>query len=392
MSSSESKPSFTRLKLSLAGFVVIAVAIVAIGLMSRATESQQLNQWTATYNVPNVALVKPQIVENQEVLELPGQLEAIKRADIYAQVSGYLHDWHVEIGAKVNAGQLLAQIDTPDIDQQLAQAKADLGVAKANAELARSTAKRWQTLAKTQVVSAQDNEQRVSALNVGLAEVEAAQANVNRLEVQKQYAAILAPFDGIVTKRSTDIGTLVNAGGQPLYEISDVSQLYLYIRVPQNYLRRVTLGTVASITIPENPRQTYSAKVVNSSRSVTQGSGTVLMQLLVDNPAGELSAGGFATVSLALQSPENVLSLPASALIFDAQGTSIATVDQDNRIVIKTVTIARDLGRIIEIESGLSAQDKVVANPPDGIKSGAKVQVVGDETAMNLPIGKAVSA
>jgi RND family efflux transporter MFP subunit len=294
-------------------------------------------------------------------------------------VPGYLKTWKHDIGAKVKAGDLLAEIDTPDLDQQLQQARADLSVAQANSKLAQITAERWQSLSGTDAVAKQDVDQRTFTWNANVAQVKAAQANVDRLVAEEGFKRLTAPFDGIVTARETDIGALINvgaAGGAELFVVSDTSRLRVYVNVPQNYVPSVPPGTKATLTVPEHPDRTYSGTVEASAAAVNPTSGTTLMQLIVDNKAGELMPGDYASIRLAVAAPVNVLTVPSSALIFDAKGLSVATVNADSRVQLKPVTIERDLGAVIELASGLSADDRVIQNPPDGVGNGAQVRLL----------------
>ena len=375
------KPTARR-GLRLAGIVavVVAIVIVAHGLIVRAAESSRLRDWTNAQALPTVAVNPPATSANASGLELPGRLEAFKRASIYARVPGYVKDWKYDIGAKVKAGDVLAEVETPDLDQQLAQARADLATAQANANLARTTAQRWQALGKTSLVAKQDVDEKTGDLAAKQAAANSAQANVARLVAMKGFARISAPFDGIVTARNTDVGALVNAGsaaGSELFVVSDTQRLRVNLAVPQNYAPSVPPGTKATLNVPEYPDKTYTAEVEASSQAISAASGTTQMQLLVDNPDGELLPGGYANVRLDLKNLANVLSVPASALIINAKGLSVAIVDADDKIVIKPVTIARDLGKAIEISRGLAADDRVVENPPDGVVTGTPVRIAG---------------
>lgn len=368
--------------LRLAGVIVaiVAVVIVVHGVWTRASESSHLRDWTDAQALPTVALVSPTTGQNSSGLELPGRLEAFSRAPIYARVSGYLKDWKVDIGARVQAGQLLAEIETPDLDQQLSQGRADLVTAQANEKLAKLTSDRWQTIVKTGAVAKQDADEKLGDYQAKQAMTQAARANVDRLLAMKNFTRITAPFDGVVTARNTDVGALINVGssaGQELFVVSDTHKLRAYVNVPQSEVPDVPAGTKATITVPEHPGKKYEATVESSSQSVSATSGTTLMQIVVDNAAGELLPGGYASVRLELPGQPGVVSVPASALIFDANGLSVATVGSDNRVTIKPVTIARDLGKTIEIRSGLSANDKVIESPPDGIATGAEVRIAG---------------
>jgi RND family efflux transporter MFP subunit len=367
-----------RLRRMGAVAALAAIAIAAYGLVSRASETSRLRHLTETQAVPTVAIVAPTGAENHMGLELPGRLQAYISAPIYARVPGYLKTWKYDIGGKVKAGDVLAEIDTPDLDQQLMQARAALSVAQANAKLAQITAERWQSLASTDAVAKQDVDQRTFTWNANVAQVKAAQANVDQLVAEEGFKRLIAPFAGIVTARDTDIGALINvgaAGGAQLFVVSETEKLRVYVNVPQNYVPSVPAGTKATISVPEHPDKTYSGTVEASAQAVNPSTGTTLMQIIVDNGAGEMMPGDYASIHLQIAAAGHVLSVPSSALIFDAKGLSIATVDADNRVVLKPVTIERDLGAVVELASGLSPNDRVIANPPDGIGNGAEVRL-----------------
>jgi RND family efflux transporter MFP subunit len=377
-----SPPTKSHRGLRLAGVAgaVIAVVIIAYGVISRASESSHLRDWTEAQALPTVSVSPPKTGPNSAGLELPGRLEAYSRAPIFARVSGYLKSWKYDIGAKVKAGDLLAEIETPDVDQQLLQAKADLASAQANASLSGTTAKRWTAMLGSDSVSKQEVDEKVGDFTAKQALVKAAQANVDRINAMKGFTRIVAPFDGIVTARETDVGALINAGssgGQELFVVSDTKKLRVYVSVPQNYVPSVPPGTKATMTVPEHPDKTYTGTVDASAQSVTAASGTTLMQISVDNSAGELLPGSYASVHLDLAGRANAMSIPSSALIFDSKGLAVATVDANNKVVLKPVTIARDLGKVIEIDSGLAATDRVIENPPDGIANGNEVRIAG---------------
>jgi RND family efflux transporter MFP subunit len=374
------RPVPRRLRLVGVAVLLLAIAVVAYGMISRASQSSRLRDLTEAQAVPTVSVVTPQNVENHSGLDLPGRLQAFIRAPIYARVPGYLKSWKHDIGSKVKAGDLLAEIDTPDLDQQLMQARADQNVAEANAKLAQISADRWQSLAGTDAVAKQDVDQRTFTLNANVAQVKAAQANVDRLVAEEGFKRLIAPFDGIVTARETDIGALINVGatgGAELFVISETSKLRVYVSVPQNYVPTVPPGTKATISVPEHPGKTYSGTVEASSQAVSPSTGTTLMQIIVDNSAGEMMPGDYAGIHLQMDGAANVLSVPSSALIFDAKGLSIATVDANNHVLLKPVSIQRDLGAVIELASGLAPDDRVIENPPDGIGNGAEVRLTG---------------
>jgi RND family efflux transporter MFP subunit len=386
------RPVPRRLRLVGGVFVLLVIGVVVYGLVSRAALGSRLHDLTEAQAVPVVAIVTPSTVENHAGLDLPGRLEAFIRAPIYARVPGYLKSWKHDIGGKVKAGDLLAEIDTPDLDQQLMQARAALSVAQANAKLAQISAERWQSLASTDAVAKQDVDTRTFTWNANVAQVKAAQANVDQLVAEESFKRLIAPFDGIVTARETDIGALINVGatgGAELFVVSETSKLRVYVNVPQNYVPSVPSGTKATIRVPEHPDKTYSGTVEASAQSVSPSTGTTLMQIIVDNAAGEMMPGDYASIQLHVAAAANVLSVPSSALIFDANGLSIATVGADNRVVLKPVTIGRDLGAVIELASGLSPNDRVIQNPPDGIGNGAEVRLASAAAGGELAGSKA---
>src|SRR5262249_55502652 len=265
-------------------------------------------------------------------------------------------------------------------DQQPDRARARLTPRSTNKKRAAVTARRWQATLKSNTVSKQDVDEKVSDLEAKRALVASARANVDRNVAMKNFTRLVAPFDGVVTARNTDVGALINAGtaaGQELFVVSDIHKLRVYVNVPQTYVPNVPTNTRATLTVPEHADRSYAALIETSAQAVNASSGTTLMQLAVDNPAGELLPGGYASVKLQLETNATALSVPSSALIFDAKGLSVATVGGDTRVVVKPVTIARDLGSRIEVGSGLSADDRVIQNPPDGIATGAEVRVAG---------------
>jgi RND family efflux transporter MFP subunit len=356
----------------------IAVIVVGGGIATRASNSKHLRQETDAQAQPVVTVSLPARGSNSYAIDLPGRLEAYSRAPIYARVSGYLKDWHVDIGSPVQAGQLLADIEAPDLDQQLAQGQADLLTAQANAALASTTAVRWKVLFKTNSVSQQDVDAKNGDLAAKQAIAKATAANVDRLKVLEGFKRIVAPFSGTVTARFTDIGALINAGsgtGLELFVVSDTHKLRLYVNVPQNYAARVVPGTQAQLTVPERPGRTFTATVEASARSVDPASGSTLVQLGVDNEAGELVPGAYTSVHFNLPLPSANLSVPASALVFDHSGLQVAILGPDNRVIFKPVTVSRDLGDSVELSSGLTANDRVIDSPPDGIANGDAVRI-----------------
>jgi RND family efflux transporter MFP subunit len=359
---------------------VAAILIVITGIRAREEASARLRDWTDDQAIPTVAVTQPDARALSATLDLPGRLEAYYRAPIFARVSGYLKTWSTDIGAKVKTGQVIAEIEAPDLDQQLMQARADLASQEASARLSEATLNRRKTLVASNFVSAQEIDERTADLSNKNAAVKAGQANVERLEALAGYKKITVPFDGVVTARDTDVGMLINAGGgsgPPMFVVSDISKLRVYVNVPQNYVPMVKVGAKAVITVPEYPNRTFLATVEASSQAVDVNSGTTRMQLGLDNSASELLPGGYASVRLSLQRDSVPLHIPASALIFNQKGLRVATVGAADKVVFKTVTIARDLGRDIEVASGLSADDRIIVAPPDGLADGDQVRVVG---------------
>jgi RND family efflux transporter MFP subunit len=380
----------SRRGLALLGLVaaLVVVFVVVNGIWSRNASEAKLRETTVAQAAPTVALIKPTTGGNKSSLDLPGRLEAYARAPIYARVSGFLKAWYVDIGAQVKAGQLLAEIEAPDVDQQLLQAKAALASAQAAETLASVTAQRWLQLGGSNAVAKQTVDEKTGDLTVKQALTRAAQANVDRLIVLSDFKRVTAPFDGIITTRNTDVGALINAdssAGLALFVVSDTQKLRLTVSIPQNYVPAVRLNTRVEITVPEYPGKVYLGVVEASSRSVDAASGTTRMQVVVDNPAGELMPGAFANTRIQLPENMQALSIPAGALIFGEKGLRVATVDANNKVLLKPVTIARDLGQVVEIGSGLTPADRVIESPPDGLSDGDAVRVVEPRPAARKP-------
>jgi RND family efflux transporter MFP subunit len=366
---------------------VIVVVVVAAGIISRSASANRVKEWTDEQALPVVAVIAPGKGGTVSTLDLPGRLEATSRAPLYARVSGYLKKWNVDIGARVKAGQLLAEIEAPDVEQQLLQAEADLATADANAALAGSTAVRWQSMRETDSVSKQDADEKISDSTAKQAIVKAQRANVERLRTMQGFTRIVAPFDGVVTARDTDIGALINAGGsgQQLFVVSDIRRLRVYVNVPQVFVGSMTQGSKATLSVPEHAGKMYDAVVEGSSGAVDVATGTTLIQLSVDNAAGDLMPGSYATLGFSLAHDASVFRVPASALIFDKGGLRVATLDRDNKVVLKPVTIARDHGATIDIANGLEASDRIIESPPDGLAPGNLVRVVDTAAPSKQP-------
>jgi membrane fusion protein (multidrug efflux system) len=378
----ETRPPGSRRKLGIFGMLagIALIVVVITGIRSREEASAKLRQWTDDQAVPTVAVALPDAKVSNPTLDLPGRLEAYYRAPIFARVSGYLKSWSADIGARVKAGQVIAEIEAPDLDQQLLQARADLASQEASAKLSEATLTRRKTLIASNFVSMQEIDERTADLSNKLASVKAGQANVERLEALAGYKKISVPFDGVVTARDTDVGALINAGGgsgPAMFVVSDISKLRVYVNVPQTYVPAIKIGAKAVISMPEYPNRTFLATVEASSQSVDVASGTTRMQLGLDNTKGELMPGGYANVKLSLQRDSVPLNIPSSALIFNQNGLRVATIGPDDKVLFKTVTISRDLGRTIELASGITAEDRIITAPPDGLADGDQVRVSG---------------
>jgi len=366
-------------RLRFAGFVAggLAVAIVAAGLIDRYMVGRAVAHWTADQTIPTVDVIRPIAAAGSNTLMLPGTLQAFYSAPIYARVPGYLQAWYKDIGAKVQKGDVLGVIDTPDLDQQIEQAKGDLANAAAAQSISQITAKRWTSLLVLDAVSKQEAEEKTSDLQAKTALVAAAKANLDRLDALKTFAKITAPFAGVVTSRSVDVGSLVNAGASttsPLFTVADIHQIRIYVSVPENYSAEIRPGVTASLSLPEYPGRSFNAVLDTTANAITEQSNALLVEFLADNTNGLLKPGGLAQVSIRAAAPANVVTVPASALIFNQNGLRVATVSADDRVVMKPVKIARDLGTVVELAFGVAPGDRVVDNPPDSLANGERVR------------------
>lgn len=372
--------SSRRLKLVGAVAGGVAALVVVVGLVSRVSADQGQKAWTSQQAIPTISLARIEGGGERE-LDLPGDIQAYYTAPIHARVSGYLKRWYVDIGTPVKAGQVLADIDTPDLDQQVLQARADLATAQANQSLAATTAKRWQGLVAADAVSKQEAEEKSGDLAAKTALVNAAKANLNRLLALEGFKKITAPFAGVVTTRSTDIGALISATGGPsdpaLFTVADQHRLRVYVRVPQNYSALVRRGLAADLTVPEYPGQTFRAVVVNNAQAVAAQSGAELVELSLDNPDGRIKSGDYATVSFRLTAPISTTRIPVTAIQYRHAGPVVAVVGADNHIKIRPVVVTRDLGSSVEIGAGVAGGDKLVDNPPESLADGDLVRVAG---------------
>lgn len=371
-------PSRKRLMLLGIGGLSLAALLVASGLAARTRHEQAVAAWTETAAVPQVLVFQPQPNVLGDTLRLPAHLEAWSKAPIHARVSGYLKDWTQDIGAKVAAGQVLAHIDSPDLDQQVAQARARVVQQQANARLAQTTAERWQHLLASHSVSRQEADEKSSNAAAAKANAEAAAADYARLSALEDYKTIRAPFAGTLTARHTDIGQLIKADNDSdpeLFDLADTHKLRLYVPIPQNYASVIRPGLQAQLTVPEHPGQHFSAQLVGDSTAIDPRSGTLLAQFVAANPDGALMPGDYAEATLAIPADTHGVSIPASALIFRAQGTQVAVIDRAKRVHLRSIHIGLDLGERLVIDQGLQATDHVIDNPPDALREGDLVQL-----------------
>jgi RND family efflux transporter MFP subunit len=373
-------PSRRLLLLVGTATLVIAGGIATFGIVDRTTANRQLVQWTDQQAVPTVQLVKPERGPAEQSLVLPGTIQPYFMARIYARVNGYLKSWQSDIGAEVKAGQVLASIDTPDLDQQLAQSRANLATAEANEHLAVVTAQRWQTLATSQWVSQQANDDKAGTAAADKAIADAARANVEQLEALESFKNLTTPFDGVVTQRNTDVGALINAGnggnaGQPLFEVADLHKVRIYVQVPQALSAGLTPGLKATFELPQYPGQQFTATLITTSHAMAANSRSMQVELQADNADGKLSAGAYCLVHLQLPVDPNMVRLPATALLPVNQGVEVAVLGDGNKAVLKSVQLGRDFGDSVEVKAGLSPSDQVIDSPPETLQSGDAVQL-----------------
>jgi len=358
---------------------ILAAAAAVDGISDRAKSRQELDAWTKEQAIPTVALTVPTRGPAEEEVVLPGTINAYNRGTIYARASGYVTAWYQDIGAHVKKGQVLATIDAPDLDQQLAQSRADLLSAKANLSLADVTLERWQSLSQQNIVSQQAKDEKAGDQLAKRAAVEAAQANVARLEALSAFKNLTAPFDGIVTARSLDIGDLVNAGGttgKALFQVSDLHKVRIYVNVPQAYLGDMKPGLTATLKLPGKD-QTFEAVLTTTSNSLTENNRSALIELQADNANDALWPGAYAEVHFHVPANPNVVRIPATALVFGPDGLRVATVGDDDKVVSKPVRLGRNLGKDVEIVAGLAVDDKIIDSPQESLAAGEKVRIAG---------------
>jgi RND family efflux transporter MFP subunit len=356
--------------------VLVFVGIALWGIENRRGVRASLNSSAKSAATTPVAVVRALPSSSAGEILLPGNIQAYLETPIYARTNGYLKKWYFDIGARVKAGQLLADIDTPEIDQELRQSQAAEQQAQANLDLAKITADRWVELLKSDGVSQQEVDQNVSAYKARQADLLAAEANVHRLKDLQSFKEVIAPFSGIVTVRSVDVGALIQNGNSvQLFRMAQTNLLRIYVGVPQVYSRSMVAGVPADLQIPEFPRRTFPGKVVRTAGSIDPASRTLLTEVQVPNPTGELLPGAYATVNFHLKLVEPPLMIPSNTLIFRSKGSQVAVVTPQGTVQLKTVVIGRDLGTSMEVLSGIDSNDAIVLNPPDSIGDGDVVNV-----------------
>jgi RND family efflux transporter MFP subunit len=358
--------------------LVAAGAIAAGGLFTRARSNQKLVQWTNAQAVPTVSLAKLAHGDAGQSLILPGNIQPYYKAAIYARVNGYLKSWDKDIGAQVKAGEVLATIEAPDLDQQLAQARATLASAKANYDIAAITAGRYGSLVKKQAIAQQTFDQATADAASKKAVMDANEANVDQLETMQSFKQIVAPFDGVVTLRNTDIGALINAGstaGQELFEVSDLHRVRIYVQVPQAFSADLRPGLKATFQMPQYPGQKFDATLVTTSNAMNAMSRSMLVELQADNTDGKLFGGTYARVDFQIPGDPNMVRIPATALMTVNRGVQVAVLGDGNKVVLKSIQLGRDFGDSVEVTAGLAPQDRVIDSPPETLQSGDTVQL-----------------
>ena len=374
--------------LLLTGAVVVLGVVIYAGIHARTAAAAKLKRATAQAAIPTVHVVYPTDSAPDEEIVLPGNTQAFIDAPIFARTNGYLKRWHFDIGARVQQGALLAEIETPEVDQQLDQARADLKTAQANLATAKITADRWQSLLKTNSVSQQETDQFVGSYHAMQATVDANAANVRRLEELQSFEKIYVPFDGVITARRTDIGALINAGAsgpaQELFRLAAIDTLRVYVAVPQVYAQAVRPGATAALTLDEFPGQSFSGTIARDSNSIDQASRTLLVEVDVENRDGQLLPGAYVRVHLKLPKEIRSVTVPANTLLFRAEGLRVGVV-RNGQVELVPITTGRDYGSTVEVVSGLQSTDQVIANPADSLISGTPVRIKAQQNTQSNP-------
>jgi RND family efflux transporter MFP subunit len=358
--------------------LIVALTLGVWGEVSRVLARSSLSKETAEAAVPTVLTITPNRTPLGEELVLPGTVQAYIEAPIYARTNGYLKNWYTDIGSQVTKGQLLGEIEAPEVDQQLSQAVADLATARANEALSNSTNVRWKGLLDTESVSKQDADEKAGDAAAKKAAADSAAANVSRLRELESFKRVVAPFSGVITARNTDIGALINAGqsaGTELFRIADVHKLRIYVQVPEAYAAATSPGLEAELRFAEQPHKTFVAKTVRTSNALDPTLRTLQVELSLDNENHDVFPGAYAEVHFKLPASAESLRLPANTVLFRAAGLQVATVDSHKRVKLKSIVQGRDFGNTIEILSGLEADEMVIVNPPDSITDGVLVRI-----------------
>jgi RND family efflux transporter MFP subunit len=365
----------------LAAFAALALlgAGIYFGIHSRVADAKTLVRATEQSAIPIVSVVHPKRGAPTSEIVLPGGAQAFVDAPIYARTNGYLKRWYFDIGARVKQGQLLAEIETPEVDQQLEQARSELETAKANLGLAMTTAERWKTLLELDSVSKQETDQTISNLKAQQATVASNSANVHRLEQLKSFERVEAPFDGIITARNTDVGALINAGaattpGKELFHLAAIQTLRVFVSVPELYLRAAIPGATATLTLDEFPGQVFRGTLARNANTIDPISRTLLVEVDVDNPAGQLLPGAYMSIHLKLPEQIRSVTIPANTLLFRADGLRVGVV-KNNHVALIPAKIGRDYGDTVEVLSGLQPADSIIVDPSDSLINGAQVEV-----------------
>jgi membrane fusion protein (multidrug efflux system) len=361
----------------LLGVVLAGGGAFVWGLRPKWQRADQALEQARTLSVLRVRVVHPAPSAPERPLTLSGELKPDMEASISARVSGYVRKWHVDLGDRVKAGQLLAELDIPELDKELTRARAQLALAGAARELAETTAKRWRELLASRTASAQDADEKDADLRLKEAAQAAARAEVQRLEEISGFARITAPFEGTVTQRKLEVGQLVEAGtGRELFRLADTTKLRVFVRVPQSYAPSIRAGLAARVVLPELHGQEFEAHVVRTAGAMDAGSRTLLTELEIDNGQGRLFAGSYVQVRILEAQEEHPLTVPAHALMFRSGGSKVAAVDGSNRVSLRPVSLGRDFGHAVEILSGVGAEDRVIVNPYDSLNDGSVVEVI----------------
>ena len=365
--------------IAVLAFVIVA-AVVISGILPRINARAALEKETAEMAIPTVSVVTPKRGAPTQEVVLPANVQAYIDSPIYARTNGYLKRWYTDIGARVKAGQLIAEIETPEVDQQLRQSKADLATAEANLNLSQITATRYEDLLKTDSVSKQDTDNAVGDLAAKQATVQSSQANVKRLEELQSFEKIYAPFDGVITARNTDIGALIDSGSSggtrtELFHIAQPDKLRVYVSVPQVYSQAMKPGLSADLVLSEFPGRVFPGTLVRTAQAIDQSTRTLLVEIRVNNPTGTLFSGAYAEVHLKLANAASAFILPVNTLLFRSEGLRVAAVTDGKHAELKPITLGHDFGSEVEVVAGLTGDESIIANPPDSLVSGEEVRI-----------------